>query len=333
MKKKLCYLGAVLLAIPIILIILALVTVQLTYVPVTKLTRIGFQGPGDGMVYTLHPDYESLIPLVNEQLDVIYPSSYENNTYDVYYPKQEGSYPLLLWVHGGAFVGGDKKDNRTYMEMLASNGYVVVSMNYALVPEYSYPTPLYQMNEVYQKLKQENYPIDFDQILIGGDSAGAHIAGQFTTIQTNASYQTLTNIPAVMTSQQIKGFVSFCGLLDILAYDETDSWFSNFLYDQSAWGYFQSKQWKSSDMAKQADFLPYLTHDFPPVFLTDGKINSFLPQAESMKTRCEKSDIPVTLVHYPDQELPHEYQFQLERNEALTTYDKVIEFMYIHTKK
>lgn len=86
-------------------------------------------------------------------------------------------------------------------------------------------------------------------------------------------------------------------------------------------------------MAKQADFLPYLTHDFPPVFLTDGKINSFLPQAESMKTRCEKSDIPVTLVHYPDQELPHEYQFQLERNEALTTYDKVIEFMYIHTKK
>lgn len=333
MKKKLCYLGAILLAIPIVLIIIALITVQLTYIPVTKLTRIGFQGPGDGMVYTLHPEYETKISFINEQLDVIYPSSCDHNTYDVYYPKQEGSYPLLLWVHGGAFVGGDKIDNRTYMELLASNGYVVVSMNYAMVPEYSYPTPLFQMNEVYEKLKQENYPIDFDRILIGGDSAGAHIAGQFTTIQTNKTYQKLTNIPAVLTSSQIKGFVSFCGLLDIKAYDETDSWFSNFLYDQSAWGYFQSKQWKSSDKAKQADFLPYLTKDFPSVFLTDGNLTSFLPQAEQMKQRCVSLGIPVTLVSYQGHELPHEYQFQLEREEALATYDKVIEFMNTNTKK
>lgn len=62
-----------------------------------------------------------------------------------------------------------------------------MNVNYALAPQYKYPTPLIQMNQATQFIKENkmNLPIDFNQVIIGGDSAGAQLASQFTAIQTN----------------------------------------------------------------------------------------------------------------------------------------------------
>lgn len=331
MKRKICIGVGIFFTMMIIAIITCLIIIQFTCIPVTKLTRKGFSAGENGVQYTHHPEYDTRIHQIEKQLDVVYSSQYEQNTYDIYYPKEKSHYPLLLWVHGGAFVGGDKADTRTYMEMIASHGYTVISMNYALAPEQSYPTPIYQMMELIQDIQTKKYPIDYQKILIGGDSAGAHIAGEFTTLQINPQYQEFTGIKACLKPSQIKGFLSFCGLLDIKAYDDTDSWFSNFLYDQSAWAYFDEKHWKTSKLMEQADFKPWITSDFPPSFITDGAVDSFLPQAEAMKAFLDTLDVSCELVVYPDALLPHEYQFQLERPQALNTFDEVVAFLYDQT--
>lgn len=331
MKKKIWTITKLLIVIIILFMAGCLIMIQFTCVPVTKLTRMGFSGGENGGAYTHHPEYAQRIQTIVEKLDVSYASAYDQHTYDIYYPKEKGSYPLLLWVHGGAFVGGDKADTRTYMEMIASHGYSVVSMNYALAPEQKYPTPVYQMMELLEDIQTKDYPIDFQNIFIGGDSAGAHIAAGFTTLQVSPQYQAFTGMKASIKPQQIKGFLSFCGLLDIKAYDETDSWLSNFLFDQSAWGYFDDKQWKKSQRMKQSDFMPWLTSSFPPTFLTDGDTNSFMKQAEAMHSILQDINVPVELLTYPDASLPHEYQFQLERTQALQTFEHVISFLKNHT--
>ncbi|WP_459583949.1 hypothetical protein [Clostridium sporogenes] len=43
---------------------------------------------------------------------------------------EENKYPTIIRVHGGAFVGGDKEQVDIFATTLASNGYVVLSMNY-----------------------------------------------------------------------------------------------------------------------------------------------------------------------------------------------------------
>ena len=50
--------------------------------------------------------------------------------------------PCIVWVHGGAYAGGDKEDVTAYAKHLASFGYIVISMNYSLAPKAQYPTPL-----------------------------------------------------------------------------------------------------------------------------------------------------------------------------------------------
>lgn len=90
-------------------------------------------------------------------------------------------------MHGGGYIAGDKQYKNPLLAKIAEQGYIVVNVNYALAPQYKYPTPLIQMNQATQFIKENkmNLPIDFNQVIIGGDSAGAQLASQFTAIQTN----------------------------------------------------------------------------------------------------------------------------------------------------
>lgn len=71
------------------------------------------------------------------------------------------------------------------LSKIAEQGYVVVNVNYALAPNYKYPTPLKQMDAAVKFMKdnQHDFPIDFDQVILGGDSAGAQLMSQYTAMQ------------------------------------------------------------------------------------------------------------------------------------------------------
>lgn len=311
----------------------SVIIVNLTPNPIAHLTRIGFSGGEEGVVYGRHPDYVNMQENIRIEKDLSYPSKYEQANFDAYYPKDTTqSYPVLLWVHGGAFVGGDKNDIENFATSLSSQGYVVLCMNYALAPEATYPTPLIQTMEMVSYLPEltKQLPMELSSFFIGGDSAGAQIAFQFLTTQTNETYREKLDLPLVIEPSTIKGAISFCGLLDLSQYDTTDSRFSNFLYDQSAWAYFKQKDWKEALRQNGADFSSYLTSSFPPVYLTDGDLNSFLKQAEEYKALLLQQGIEVVDLLWQSGEHPHEYQFHLDQDAGLQNFNQVLQFLEFH---
>lgn len=319
--------------IPVVCIVVVMITIQLTPKPIAYITRAAFDGGSEGVAYGLHPEYERMRTQVDRKADRSYPSSYEQNNYHVYIPKDTSkTYPVILWIHGGAFVGGDKMDIHSYATALASQGYVVFTMNYALAPDKQYPTPLIQASEMAMEIKAqaEEMPIDLSNMFIGGDSAGAHIALQFTLTQTNENYRSFFDVEQIFEPTTMKGMISFCGVLDISMYDETDSGFSNFLYDQSAWAYFDKKSWKDAIVKNHADALSFVNEDFPPVYLTDGDHNSFLTQAKQAEQIFRQYNIDVTSLLWEEGEHPHEYQFHLDQEAGQKNFDMVLEFLKNH---
>src|SRR5699024_6944028 len=105
--------------------------------------------------------------------------------------------PVIFWVHGGAYVGGDKSDIAQYAILMAAEGYHVISMNYSRAPEGTYPTPILQLAEIYQysEAEADKMAIDLDQVFFAGDSAGAQIIAQFANTQVNDAYAAETNLP------------------------------------------------------------------------------------------------------------------------------------------
>lgn len=98
---------------------------------------------------------------------------------DVYYPEGIGDrLPVIIDVHGGGWMYGDKELNKLYCLALASRGYTVFNISYPLVPDV---TVNEQIKDVMTALKWisdnlESYPAKRDDIILTGDSAGGMLA-------------------------------------------------------------------------------------------------------------------------------------------------------------
>ena len=128
-----------------------------------------------------------------------------------------GRFPLVLWVHGGGWVGGSKEELTGYFRLVASHGFAVAGPRYSLAPEHRYPTPLRQMMRAleYLQANADRYQIDPDRIAIGGDSAGAQIAAQIGALVTTPGYAGTVGVSPAITPTQLRGLVLACGPYDL----------------------------------------------------------------------------------------------------------------------
>ncbi|MDR0908808.1 MAG: alpha/beta hydrolase [Spirochaetaceae bacterium] len=122
----------------------------------------------------------------------------KDNLLDIYYPKgTEGPIPVILSIHGGGYVYGDKDLYQYYCMNLCQRGFAVVNINYRLAPKWKYPAPLEDVNTALKWLVMQAKNLDLKNVFIVGDSAGAQIACQYALILTNQRYAGLFDFEAL----------------------------------------------------------------------------------------------------------------------------------------
>ena len=98
----------------------------------------------------------------------------------------------------------------TYLlDDICEQGYNIVNVDYALVPDAHFPVPLIQANQAFAFILEhaEEYHLNTDNIILMGSSAGAIIVSQLGTIISNPEYASLLNISPVLKPEQIKVIV------------------------------------------------------------------------------------------------------------------------------
>lgn len=88
-----------------------------------------------------------------------------------------GPRPILLWLHGGAFIGGSVNDLDHVCSRLARlSGWTVASLEYRLAPEHPYPAALHDTCDAMRWLAGNGPVVGGDgRIAAGGQSAGANL--------------------------------------------------------------------------------------------------------------------------------------------------------------
>ena len=296
-------------------------------------TRAAFSRMGKGPQYPRAADFSARAREVTVLTDIAYPSADDHNTMDILRPAHaEGErLPVLFWVHGGGFVGGDKADVLDYMTLLAAEGMVVVSINYALAPEARYPSPILQLRDAYAHVaaQADAYGIDLRRVALGGDSAGASIVGQFVCAQVDPAYAEASGLPqAVASPEDIRGVVFLSGLLCVNLEQASgeDRGLVRTLYNKTIWAYYDEKHWQRGAQAGYADLPAHVSPAFPPTFITDGRVGSFETQARALDAALRALGVPVES-HFYDADLPHEYQFDMTRPASLETYAALRAFL------
>lgn len=111
--------------------------------------------------------------------------------------KKEGlkeNLPCIVYIHGGAFIGGSLDVSENPCKLIAEgiNG-IVISVDYSLAPEKPYPLGLNDCKKVVEYIEENNflYGIDKNKIGIVGESAGANLATIVANENSNIKFQGL----------------------------------------------------------------------------------------------------------------------------------------------
>lgn len=104
---------------------------------------------------------------------------HERNVLDVFAPDGAEGLPVLVFVHGGGFVRGDKGDVANIGRWFAQHGVVTVTMNYRFAPESTWPSGAEDVAGALEWIKGNIAGLggDASKIVIAGNSAGSmHVA-------------------------------------------------------------------------------------------------------------------------------------------------------------
>src|SRR3954465_965676 len=108
---------------------------------------------------------------------------HERQRLDLYVPeKADGPLPVIVWVHGGAWLGGSKEGGGPALPFVR-RGYAVASVNYRLSQHARFPAQIEDCKAAIRWLRAnaKTYKLDPDRFGAWGASAGVHLVALLGT--------------------------------------------------------------------------------------------------------------------------------------------------------
>lgn len=253
--------------------------------------------------------------------DIVYGDDPVWQSLDVYRPKAaEGKLPVIVDVHGGGWVYGDKQRYQHYCMALAQRGFAVVNFSYRLAPESLFPAQVEDTNSVFHWVlsNADKYGFDLNNVFGVGDSAGAHILGLYTAICTNPT------CAAKFDFSPPDGFVPKAISLNCGTYSMERGLRQ---HDELLMAEFMPGGGSDEDR-DMLNVLANITESFPPVYFMTCTGDFLQPEALSLAAVLQEKKIPHVYRYYGDAqtELGHVFQLNIRTPEAIRCNDDTCEF-------
>lgn len=215
--------------------------------------------------------------------------------------------PVLISIHGGAWVWGSKEDYRCYCEALSRMGFAVVNFTYRLAPKFHFPAPIEDTNAVMHWILSEGhaekYGLDTDRIALIGDSAGAQILLQYLCLCTNSDYVDKMGIQPP-PDLHIRRAVMNCGQYEVEMTRPHD-----FLVKIMCEYLPEGGSGRDLELVNA---LPYMTGQFPPSFIMTCSGDFLQGDAPKLAQRLMECGVPFHYRYYTLQDLENEEDLQLQ---------------------
>jgi acetyl esterase/lipase len=232
----------------------------------------------------------------------------------VYRPKdREGEIlPVIVSVHGGGWMYGDKERYQFYCMSLAQKGFAVVNYTYRLAPEFTFPAPIEDANLVFEWVmaQAKEYGMDTEHIFGVGDSAGAHQLGLYSNFITNPEYAKKYDFQPPK-GLKIAGVALNCGAYVINLDNPDDKTTAPIMSE-----YLPNHG--TPDELDMVNVVKHVTEDFPPVFVMTCTGDFLASQAPLLLKALMEKKVPHAFRFYGDsqKELGHVFHCNMKMKEA-----------------
>ncbi|MCM3612092.1 alpha/beta hydrolase [Planococcus sp. MERTA32b] len=293
----------------------------------TPKDAVASREPTGSAVFAPPPYIEEVRAGVTVIPDLIYEES-SGAILDIYIPETlDETVPVILWIHGGGYVGGSKDSRRDYAMTLAHDGYLVANMDYGLAPEQLYPGPVFQVNAALEYLQEHaaDFGGDMDRIFIGGDSAGAQIASQLSALISNEGLAASMGLTPSVESEKLRGALLFCGLYNMTTVSDTG--FPNIDYFLNT--YTGTAAFENFRDLEELSTVRHITADFPDTFISVGDGDPLAPQSVELANMIRSQGTAVETMFFEGsgKNLQHEFQYALDTLDGQETLSRTLDFL------
>src|SRR5205085_12369694 len=135
---------------------------------------------------------------------------------DLYVPeKVQKPLPLLIWIHGGAWMSGSKDSPSPALQFTAK-GYAVAQVGYRLSQDAKFPAQIHDCKAAVRWLRAnaQKYNLDPNKFAAWGASAGGHLVALLGT--TGAAAELEGHVSDLKESSRVQAVVDWCGPTDFL---------------------------------------------------------------------------------------------------------------------
>ena len=241
---------------------------------------------------------------------------------DVYRPRSEdghgGLLPVIVSVHGGGWVYGDKELYQFYCMDLALRGFAVVNFSYRLAPAAKFPAQLEDTNAVFHWVLDHaaEYGFDTENIFAVGDSAGGHLLGLFCDLCVNPDYATNFSFRAP-ESFVPRAVALNCGAFHIETGDPNDLT-TKLMKDLMP----ESGRYADLSLVQMVD---YVAPGFPPSYLMTSTGDFLIEQPKLLMKAFERCGVPYTYKLYGSEKekkaYGHVFHLNIKSDKAKTVND------------
>ena len=225
---------------------------------------------------------------------------------DLFLPltKSDKPLPLVIFVHGGGWKGGDKGSApvREFIEA----GFAVASLNYRLSQHAIFPAQINDCKTAVKWLRTnaDQYNIDPNRFGAFGKSAGGHLVCLLGTTSHNDQHADSSRKPDNKTSR-VQAVCSWYGPTELLTMNQQSKKDSVIDHDDKnspesllVGGALQTKK----DLAKSASPLEHVTPDDASFLIMHGSRDRLVPclQSESLHQKLKSNGVNSQLMVIPD---------------------------------
>jgi acetyl esterase/lipase len=275
-------------------------------------------------------------------LNIPYANLSQSQKLDVYLPDtDEGLFPVILWLHGGAFMGCDKADEQVLPALKGlKRDYAVVSINYRLSGEAKFPAPVYDAKAAVRWIKAnaQGYHLNPAKIAAWGASAGGYLA---IMLGTSSGVETMEDLTMGNPDKpcNVQAVTAWFGPSDFLKMDEQLAEIGlqppmgmehNSANSPESLLFGQTIT-KIPEVVRAANPIAYFNQNMPPFFIQHGTRDATVPVQQSIvlaaKLKAILGDDMVTL------ELLEGAEHADPKFETPENVKKVLDFLDKHLKR
>jgi acetyl esterase/lipase len=204
---------------------------------------------------------------------------------DIYVPHEnKKNTPLVVWIHGGAWMLNDKYADMSYMQntikSFIDRGYALASIDYRYSTTAIFPAQIQDVNEAVQFLYDHasKYNLDKNRIAVIGFSAGGHLASLMALSNNNDVKEFYP--PGKKINFKIRCAFDFYGPSDLVMLATNPDTSVNNEQNPVA-VLLGAMPVNRPDLAKIASPVTYVDKDDPPFLIVQGEKDESVPNTES----------------------------------------------------